>query len=754
MNLKHLLRNAAFMAAALASVAGLSGCKDDFDTPPLNIPVATMKPNITIEELKSALWDDATNYALLVPQKADGEDYIVHGRVISSDASGNIYKSLVIQDETGALPLSINQNSLYNNYRIGQEVVINVTGLYIGKYAAYQQIGGYGEYNGTPQTSFMTYEAFQQHAELNGLPEPSMTIINGIDAGKPGFDNGIYCIAAGIPDLQTTPEGLRKWQGQLVEFRNVHFEGGGSEPYVSPEDYNATPNRKSTSRTLLDANGNSITVRNSGYASFAQEIMPSGTGTVRGILSYFNNGWQLLLRSTADVIFDSKGNQDDPYSVAEAIELQGTGAAGWTQGYIVGSVKGGVTTVSANDQIEWSRNAEMDNTLVIGPSADCKDITKCLVIELPQGSALRQYGNLLDNPGNYGKAIKAYGSFAAVLGTAGISGNTGSAAEFQIEGVTIGPNPPTGDAVGSLFCDFEGFSKQISNLVAAGWTVTHTSGDKNWYLNEFSGNTYAAATAYKGTTGPWDEWLISPAIDLSKSKTKTLKFKTQAAYQSTNSTMKVYVLNSADPATATKTELTVTLPQIPASGYSDWVESNVDLSSFNGIVYIAWEYTGTSSSGSSTYCVDDVNIGGAEEGGGGNPGGGDNPGGAGSQDQPYNVAYVQSSTSDATGVWIEGYVVGYIKGMTWATGATFSNDFTGVADGDYTNTNCILAGSSSANTVAASIPCGIKAGDTRDVLGLRNNPAIYLKHVKVKGDITRYFGTRGVKNISEAIVLD
>ncbi|MDE6242619.1 MAG: hypothetical protein K2M14_01260 [Muribaculaceae bacterium] len=47
----------------------------------------------------------------------------------------------------------------------------------------------------------------------------------------------------------------------------------------------------------------------------------------------------------------------------------------------------------------------------------------------------------------------------------------------------------------------------------------------------------------------------------------------------------------------------------------------------------------------------------------------------------------------------------------------------------------------------------LPTGATRDVLGLRNNPAIYLKHVKVKGDITKYFGTRGIKNISECIEL-
>lgn len=755
MNLKHLLRDIALLGAALASTAGLTGCKDDFDTPPVNVPVATMQPNTTLAQVKADLWDDATNYAVIVPQKTDGTDYIVHGRVISSDASGNIYKSLVIQDETGALPFSINQNSLYNTYRVGQEIVVNLTGLYIGKYAGYEQVGGYGTYNGTPQTSFMSYEDFQQHVELNGLPEPTMSVISA-DASKPDFNSGIYCLIADMASLPSTPQGLQTWQGQLVEFRNVHFEGGGSEPYVATDDYNATPTRKSTSRTLLDANGNSITVRNSGYASFAQEIMPSGTGTVRGILSYYNNSWQILLRSTADVIFDSKGNQDDPYSVAEAIELQNTGAAGWAQGFIVGSVKGGVTSITTNDQIIWTANAEMDNTLVIGPTADCKDITKCLVIELPQGSALRQYGNLLDNPGVYGKAIKAYGNFASVLGAAGISGNTGGSSEWSIDGVTVNPDGGgTGEAAASLFCDFEGYSKQISNLVAAGWTVTHTSGDKNWYLNEFSNNTYAAATAYKGSTGPWEQWLISPAIDLSKSPKKSLVFKTQAAYQSTTSDMRVYVMNSADPTTATKTELTYSKPEIPESGYSSWVESDIDLSGFSGVVYIAWEYTGTSATGSSTYCIDDVNIGGASGGTGGGTGGDGGEGtGEGSKETPYNVAYVQSSTTDATGVWVEGYVVGYIKGKTWSSGATFSNNLDDVSTDDYNNTNMILSGTADGNTISVSIPCGIKAGSTRDVLGLRNNPDIYLKHVKVKGDITKYFGIRGIKNIDEVEIID
>lgn len=744
-SIKTIFRTTVLALTSLGGMMTLNGCQDNFDIPPVTIPRATMTANTTIAELKAALWSDDVNYAVLVGKKSSGEDYIVKGRVISSDAAGNVYKSLVIQDETGALPMSINMTSMYNTYRVGQEIVIDVTGIYCGKYAGYEQLGGYGEYNGTPQTSFMAQETFTSHAELNLLPSPEMTIV-APGANKPS--DGIYCLVAEIGSLPQTAEGQREWQGQLVEFRNVTFEGGGSQTYAAESDWASG----TTSRTIKDASGNSLTIRNSGYATFCKDVMPSGNGTVRGILSYFNGAYQLLIRSTADVIFDSKGNQDDPYSIEEAIELQGTGAAGWTKGYIVGSVKAGVSTIVSSEQIIWSKDAEMDNTLVIAPSKDCKDISKCLVVELPNGSALRTYGNLLDNPAVYQATINIYGVFDKYLGTYGITGNTGSTGEFIIDGVTPNPNPNV-EAVASLYCDFEGYGADISTLCSQkGWAIAKTSGDKDWWLREFSSNTYATATAYKGSNGPWKEWLISPAIDIDKSPKKTLEFITQAAYQAANCGLNVYVLTSQDPSTATKTLLNASMPNIPASGYSDWVNSGtIDLSSFSGVIYIGWEYYADSATTSSTYCIDNVNIGGAETGGGGGGGGNEpNEEGDGTEASPYNVKYVMDTTKDETGVWVEGYVVGWVSGMTWATGATFN----GTVGSDYTNTNIIL-GPASGASVSNSIPVQLpNSGDIRTVLGLGNNPSIYMKHVKMKADITKYFGVRALKNMSEYKVLD
>lgn len=726
------------LPAALTLCAGvaMTSCQNDFDTPPLNAPVATMKPNTTIAELKAAHWQNDYNYFETLGKTAEGEDIIIHGRVISSDATGNIYKKLVIQDETAALAFSINQTAMNNTYRVGQEIVVNLTDLGFGKYAGLQQIGGYGEYNGTPQVTFMDYSIFQSHTELNGFPEPSdYTILQGAQAPA----DKMYIIEANMGNLPTTPEGIQQMQSQLVEFKNVHWEGGGSLPYSEADN--------STSCTLLDENGNSLTVRNSNYSSFRAEILPEGVGTVRGILSYFNGTWQLELRSAQDCIFSEKGQQSDPYTVAEAIEAQGTGASGWVTGFIVGSVKANVGDIDSNDKIIWSSDAEMDNTLVIAPSADCRDYKQCLILTLPQGSSLRANGNLLDNPGNFGKKIEVTGAFDSYMGAYGLINNSGTASEYKIEGLTPGTNP--GGSVASIDENFD-----ASKSIPAGWSTVVVKGNKDWYVPTFDNNNYAAMTGYQGTA-PFEAWLITPAIDASKLAEKVMSFRTQVnGYSSTTSKLEVYVLSSADPTTATKTKLNPTLATAPASGYSSWAESgNVSLAEFTGTIYIGFVYTATTDANYATWCVDNVLVGKTASSGPSEPTTPPATGGLGTQDEPYTVADVIASTADATGVWVEGYVVGYIGGMNYASGAVFSNDLSNVSTDTYNNTNCILAPSADVTSTSQSIPAGIKAGATRDVLGLRNNPAIYLKHVKVKGDITKYFGTRGIKNISECIEL-
>lgn len=710
----YTLAVATGMAAAI-----FSACQDDFDAPALDVPKATMTANTSILELKEQYWSDADNYIDTVKLTASGEHVIIAGRVISSDESGNIFKSLVIQDATSALSMSIDANSMNNTYRIGQEVVIDMTDLYLGKYSGLQQLGfpDYSTRYGW-QAGRLPLEMFKLHSQLNGLPEPSK----------------VDTVLTTLTELNSSmaPAGLRKWQGQLIRLNDVYFEGGGELPFSESD--------ASTSRTLMDSHGNSIVVRNSNYASFKSAILPEGHGDVVAILSYYNNAWQLLLRSKSDCMnfgnpTTAPGTEENPYTVDQARELVGQSASGWMKGYIVGVVAPEVTEIAGDNDIEWDAPFTLSNTLVIGPAPDCHKINECFVLPLPQGSALQEYGNLKSHPELLGREITVNGSFDKYMDANGIANNSGSATEFKIEGVDVpGGDIPAPDGDGSeanpysvaqvlngtatgttwvtgyivgwidgkTLSDGARFSvpatvssniliaagqgetdlakcipvqlpsgsvrsalnlvdhpdnlgKQVSlkasvekyfgttglksasayNIegapdlpvtpvdpvasidenfdastnVPAGWTLKVIEGNKEWYVPTFNNNNYAACTGYKGTA-PFDSWLVSPPIAADKLTAKTLEFVTQVnGYGSSTSSLEVYILTSADPATAGKTRLDPTLATAPASGYSSWENSGtLSLSAASGTFYIGFRYAATvdPAGNYATWCVDNV----------------------------------------------------------------------------------------------------------------------------------------------------
>lgn len=274
---------------ALMLAACVAGCDDDFDRPPVILPEATIHPNSTILEVKTRYWQNDRNYATQIGLTDDNEHVIVAGRVISNGESGNVYKSLIIQDGTAALSFSINDSKLYNTYALGQEVVVDLTEMNIGKYNGLQQVGQAQAYQQGYEVSFMELEDFQTHAQPNELPEPSK----------------ISTINTSISELtsSTAAEHLCKWQSQLIRLDSVRWEEAG-QPYAA--------SNASTNRYLVDKQGKKILVRNSNYATFASDIIPSGTGSVVAIASYYGTDWQLLLRNTDDVIGFDNATPDTP----------------------------------------------------------------------------------------------------------------------------------------------------------------------------------------------------------------------------------------------------------------------------------------------------------------------------------------------------------------------------------------------------------------------------------------------------------
>lgn len=591
---------------ALAGSVSLSSCDDDFERPPMVVPTAKRHANTTIAELKTKFYTGESNYATLVEKRDDGTDYIIKGRVISSDQAGNFFKQLVIEDETGAIQVNIDSYDLYKSYQYGQEIVIDVTGLYVGAYGKLMQIGS------TPNNNYpgrIASDLAAKQIEVNGLAEPEKIVA------------GEYTIAA-LNDLISNQEEFLAKQCRLVSIKDVTFKDAGKATLADKD--------KNTSRTISDGTGDMI-VYTSGYSDFYDYYCPEGKGTIVGILSFFNRSWQIRLigvsedENVADTMRGligyelskapgtggdtptptpgDAGTKEKPYTVAN-VQAGATGTGVWVKGYIVGWIDGKTLADGAKFNAD---GVTVSSNVMLADAADAATTAKIIPVQLPSGE-IRKAVNLQDNPANYKKEVLLKGNLVAYFGVPGLKEVSAAVIDGK-EYPMGGDDQPSGDVVTSLDENFD-----ASTDIPAGWFQKQAAGDKAWYVRNFSENNYITMSGFKGTA-PFDQWLLSPAIDMDKVSDKTLTFDTQVnGYGATTTTLKVYIVT--DPANlATATELKATFATAPAAGadgktkYSEWVKSgNVDLAKYKGKVYIAFRYQASKDANYATWCVDNVKL--------------------------------------------------------------------------------------------------------------------------------------------------
>ena len=569
-----------FLNALLLMLVAV-GCNEDFDMPPMVVPHAEHQANMTIAEFKAKYWQDGRNFI-----DTCKEDTYIHGWVTSSDEEGNIYKYLYIQDETAGIGISIDANSIYTTYRVGQEIVINMKDFWIGKYNGQYLIGKPEWYAAQSvwEAGRMTLDQFKEHVEINGLPNVENVTPIEVEIGD----------VVGHNDRETQ----LKYQGRFVVIRNVEWEGADGElPY--------SESGSSTTRVLKDEEGNALNVSNSNYANFRGDPLPVGKGDVQGILYMTGDDkWAMYLRDTRDCMGfsnDTKGYITDPWTVPEAIEVQNQGKKGWVTGYIVGAIAPGVTQVSSNSDIEWQAPTTLDNTLVIAESPDVQDYTKCIAVALPQGSNFRRDASLAAFPQLLGTQIWVKGTLATFMDMAGITDNTGSTDEYKLSMMTGG--------VTELYEDFEGCVK--NGTMPDGWRLVKSKGDKDWYIDEFDSNKYASVTGYSGKTPPFDAWLITPALDIKNAGRKEFSFMSKVRYYRATDVLEVYLMSTNDPATAELIKLDPTLATAAEGGQSDFINSGtIDLSQYEGTYCIGFRYVSEQQPNYTTWQLDNFKFGG------------------------------------------------------------------------------------------------------------------------------------------------
>ena len=340
---KRIMKNIKYMIAA-ACVVLLSACQDkgEWDAPAPSANSQYGNNNIVENNVKS-IKDVITTYASTIANddmKEITEDLQVRGRVTGNDISGNFYKKITIQDNLGtadsrALTISIDESGIWGYLPLGQEIVVDLKGLWIGGYGKAPTIGTpYTNAKGATSVGRMSKHLWNNHFKIVGdIQEVEPMIIGKND----------------LATLNELENGVPKHAGKLIRFQNVTFKNAdGKSTFKSGTESALTGyfiqclNEFYVSGT--DDKKQTVQIFTSGdYAKFSSMILPFDTKTEKpipcdliGIAGYYSGLWQISIIQTPPkgIVVPSTGDKPGPDpqpTSGYTMDFKATGSKGdWT----------------------------------------------------------------------------------------------------------------------------------------------------------------------------------------------------------------------------------------------------------------------------------------------------------------------------------------------------------------------------------------------------------------------------------------
>lgn len=253
----------------------LIGCvhDDKYDAPQLDdYQCADLTATMTLTQLRAKY----TNTVFAFP---DDSQYVVEGYVSSTDETGNIYKTIYIQDKsenpTQGFVISVDMVSTYTKFPQGSKIYIKLAGLALGTYGGVVQLG---------------------------IKDPAGTATSVLRIPEKLISSKIFrsCSVREniVPKIMTCSQMVSandRFIGCLIQVNNSEFD---SRVLCT----NFAPNGITVDRMIKDASTSTArVVRNSGYASFANQILPSGNGKFVGIYSKYSSTYQLYINKVSDL---------------------------------------------------------------------------------------------------------------------------------------------------------------------------------------------------------------------------------------------------------------------------------------------------------------------------------------------------------------------------------------------------------------------------------------------------------------------
>ncbi len=637
--------------AVMLTVVFAMACNKKFDEP-ATVTDPGVTANKTIKELK-------TQYPTVSGEmKLITEDIIIRGVVVGNDRTGNIYKTMFIQDATAGIQIDIDATGLYNIMPVGREVFVLCKGLYIANNANMIKLASRVIENGSPVAAGIRQIYVDSYIKRGKLNQQIDTVI-----------------VSSISQLNNDH------QAMLIKLSNFEVAAGDlTKTYAD-----TSVNKANTNISLQNCSGQSIIMRSSGYANFAAVPLPQGNGTVTAIYTVFNTTKQLVIRDTADLQLKGPrcGSGVSPTLVYKTIaEIRALGAGATIpantgiRGTIVsntaneangnyriqdGSAAGiqlrfpsfnpafvlndtvkidvsGLTVDLFNGDFQINNvvNSEKIGTATVVPRvatvaqvlANYANWTSTVVtinnvtITQSTSSGTGINYNITDATGTIVTFIRTTMGYTPPASATSITGyvsrfNTTPQITLRVPADVVGGSGGPGGGTTLLDQNFEGVTTN-ADIAITGWQNIGETGNVKWQGKIFSSNKFAQVSAFSSAQPVVTSWLITPAMNLNATTNEVLTFKTIDGFNN-GATLKVYYSTnysgSGNPSAATWTELTATIASGTTTGYATtWTNSgNVSLGSVNGTaVYIGFKYEGADpASGTkktTTYQVDDVKV--------------------------------------------------------------------------------------------------------------------------------------------------
>ncbi|MBU0764812.1 MAG: choice-of-anchor J domain-containing protein [Bacteroidetes bacterium] len=303
---------------------GFTGCiKDDFDVPPLpTIPTGSI---ITIDSLRKVFqYYGPGDYEITTEMS-------VYATVIADELSGNLYKTVFVQDTTGGLCLTFPYSG----------------GLYEGDFLRIALKGTkLTEYGGLIQLELSDVDSCVVKQQTGTVIRPKTVTVSDL-AGN-------------------------DYESRLIKLYGVEFDDG-----ELGNTWADAAGKEAMDRTLTDCSNATCIVRSSGYANFAGETLPGGKGSMIAIASIYNTDIQLYIRRLSEVVLDSiRCDGSSPnvnFLVNKNFEDDNLNSGGWVTKIVSGTVNWAVSEYSNNKFAKASSFSSGDassETWLISPVLD------------------------------------------------------------------------------------------------------------------------------------------------------------------------------------------------------------------------------------------------------------------------------------------------------------------------------------------------------------------------------------------------